>query len=135
VKKFSELTEGEKKAELARWISALPAAILGSVIASIVVGSVTELVSSGGPLNSLIIELAKGATFVLAGAKCAPRCGFVVAIALAAFWILLSLAIHILAVARAGPTNYMAVVAAGVGAVAAAAFMCALQLKTTSKMR
>ena len=123
MKPFSDLTGREKKIELLRWCSVLPAAVLGGFIASIMADVVVRLASPDGMLRVLITEFPKGAAIVITGAKTAPRARVPIAMILAALWISLSVIIHVLLRGRVGWSNYMAVVVAAVAAVGAAAFI------------
>jgi len=112
----------ERKIELLRWFAVLPAAMLGGLVASIIADVVIGL-ASDGILKILIIEIPKGATGVIAGAKTAPRCRVPTALVLAALWIFLSVMIHLLLRSPLGWSNYMAVIVAAVAAVGAVAFI------------
>ena len=130
MKSSSETIEKEKKAGLLQWIIVLLTAVLGGFVAAIIAGAVMALVSSGGWLDALVTELARGAALVIAGAKSSPRSRLATALVLAGVWTSLSLTKHALRVhGSLGLTNYMAVVGTVVGVAGGSAFICSQERK------
>jgi len=135
VNSFSELTRKEKNTELLRWISVLPAAVLGRLAAQIIIGVVMRLAVSGGwftlgesqffyYLQILVFYSPKEAAFVIAGAKMAPRNRLATTTVLAVSGILMSLIVHVLGQPNPGVVNYTHFAAEAAGAVSGAAYIC-----------
>lgn len=129
MKPSSELTERERRIELLRWISVLPAVVLGGFVASIISDVVIGLASPDGILRILITEFPKGSAIVIAGAKTAPRRRALTAMVLTGLWILLAVIIHVLLRGPLGWTNYMGAGIAAVAAASAAVFIYAQERK------
>ncbi len=124
MKSFSELTRKEKGIELLRWISVLPAAVLGDYAGYVIGGILVWLALTVGLVNPpsddsgfnrslryLIWMFPKGVACVIAGAKTAPRCRLATASVVAVLWMLWTDMIH----RFAGPTVVATAVAAGCG--------------------
>lgn len=130
-----------KHVEVLRWIGVLPAAFLGAFAARFVGGIAGYAAAhalgseSGSTVALLTLLLAYGigtAAFVLAGALAAPRHRAVVAIALAAICVIVSLLTHVLSQGHPGRTNYLHLAAETVGAVLAAGYALCMQRRKRS---
>lgn len=134
----SEITRRDTLLAIARWVCILPGAMLGDLATSIVVRAVAMIASSGGlaMLGQSSVGYWSGqflcyappkATFVVLGAKMAPRSQVAVSIALAVLGLCLSLLKHVLgqylAGNRVGFTNYMHFCAESAGLLCGAAYM------------
>lgn len=102
MKSFSELTRTEKHVERVRWVGVLPVAMLGGLAGHLLTVSLIlhPLLSGLGRegfdrwSRHLIGGFLGGAVFVVSGAKTAPRCRRITALALGACWILTAVGIH-----------------------------------------
>jgi hypothetical protein len=141
VNSFSELTRKEKNTELLRWVSVLPAAVIGRLAAQIIIGVVTRLAVNSGwftlgesqfvhYLQILVFYSPKEAAFVIAGAKMAPRGRLATTIVLAVAGILMSLIVHVLGQATPGVVNYTHFAAEAAGAVSGAVYIFFSRTKT-----
>lgn len=111
-----------------RWIAVLPAAIGGAFFVKLAGGLLGHAARQGLGSDShsafalqLLFYVATSAAFVLAGAAIAPRHRPVIAIVLAALWVLLSLLTHVVSQPHPGTTNYLHLAAETSGAIFAVA--------------
>jgi hypothetical protein len=120
--------ERQRALTLLRWIAVLPVAVGGAILVKVVGGLIGRALRQGlgsdshsGFALQLLVYVATAAAFVLAGAAIAPRHRPVIAIILAALWVLLSLMTHVVSQPHPGTTNYLHLAAETSGAVFAVA--------------
>jgi hypothetical protein len=138
MKPFSELTGRGRLIEVLRWFCVLPAAVLGDIVAKVVVGAVVQIASYGGwgilgdsniaySLRVLLYYVPPKSAFVIAGAKMAPRHQRATAIVLTLLGLLFSLMTHVigqrLAGDRVGIVNYTHLFAESAGVLGGAAYI------------
>lgn len=109
-----------------RWICVLPAAVLGTIFARTLAGTLWRLLffNSESVIASwtrLLVYAVAGAAFVLAGALVAPRNRGTTAVILALAFALLSLLTHVISQDHPGTTNFLHLAAETAGAALAIA--------------
>jgi hypothetical protein len=110
--------------EVMRWLCVLPVAYFASwlfrgIVVFLLASLGVELRGTEYPafLFPLLQTLPSGCAFTFLGALTAPRRRPTAAMVLAAFWILMSLVIHIIGQSSPGLTNYMHATGESLGAV------------------
>jgi hypothetical protein len=138
MKPFSELTRRRKLSEVLRWLCVLPTAVLGRIVAQLILGAVVQVAHYGGWnnlgdsriaywLGVLLYYVPREMVFVIAGAMMSPRYQKTTATGLAALAVFLSLMTHVvgqhLTRNHVGLVNYTHFVAESAGALGGAAYI------------
>ena len=138
MKPFPELTVGEKRIEILRWLCVLPAALLGGLVVQFTLRAVLQITRSAGlgvqgdstigyAITLIFGYVLPKSAFVIAGAKTAPRHQTATSIALAVVGVALSLMTHVvgqhLAGNRVGSVHFIHAVSESAGLLVGAAFI------------
>lgn len=93
--------------DIVRWLAVLPTILLCRFVVLSITAGLYPVISQVPVLARLIRELPVAAAMVIAGSLVAPRASAIVATVLAGFWIVLSLAIHVILPENVGMANWL----------------------------